>query len=113
MLKAIAIFNLAIAASATQFSYQSAQGEYSSVDPESGWRTLSIKADPSASPRQAAFDAGFVEGHLTCGEIAQFFDNFWVSTFGDSQPNATSLISSRPTMLPLRAWWILIYIGLT
>ncbi|GMH73832.1 hypothetical protein TrST_g1913 [Triparma strigata] len=89
MLKpALVLVNLALT-SATQFAYKSAAGAYSSIDPESGWRTLSVTtSDPKASPREAAFDAGFVEGHLTCAEITQFFDNFYVFTFGeDSQPN--------------------------
>jgi len=88
MLPTLALVNLALA-STTEFAYKSAAGAYASVDPESGWRTLSVTTSDSkgSSPREAAFDAGFVEGQLTCAEITQFFDNFYVSSFREDSPN--------------------------
>jgi hypothetical protein len=85
----VLLLNLSLVSS-TEFAYKSTTGSYTAVDPESGWRTLSIStSDPSATPpRDAAFDAGVVEGHLTCYEITQFFENFYVSTFGEGgEPN--------------------------
>ncbi|GMI14950.1 hypothetical protein TrLO_g10412 [Triparma laevis f. longispina] len=60
MLKPALVLSFLALASATEFAYKSATGTYFLVDPESGWRSLSVTtSDPSfsVSPRQAGYDA--------------------------------------------------------